>query len=304
MADFAQGLRYILAQLLVSTVNRKAHRGQQHGGLYVLDLAQQSGRCVVEWADPDIEWLADGSDRGLRGVVVADNTVYVATSNELLAFSREFKLLARFSSHCLREAHALFAWQGILYLVSAGYDSVLGFDLAKQDFTWGIHVKSLRHRFQPAGFDPGSDNAPLPLRKLGLRSVFCNAHGMYISGEHTGGMLHFNGSDIHMAVHMTGDNQDARPFRDGVLFNDNDAAVLRYTGRGEGNEDRGMPMPESFQPGSACGLCALDERRVAGGSAPATITVYDLAANETLGSVQLSSDPDCAIHSITAWPGT
>jgi hypothetical protein len=56
------------------------------------------------------------------------------------------------------------------------------------------------------------------------------------------------------------------------------------------------------RPGFARGLCVLSDRVVAGGSSPSTIAVYDLAANETLLSVNLSMDVRNAIHGLEQWP--
>ena len=120
-----------------------------------------------------------------------------------------------------------------------------------------------------------------------------------------------------MAVELPPGSHNAQPFRDGVLFNDSEDDVLRYTGRGDGSEDRAMAVP-SYDPatlqhrdagddglaraGFARGLCVLSDRIVAGGSAPSTITLYDLAENEMLGSVNLSMDVRNAIHGLERWP--
>ena len=99
-----------------------------------------------------------------------------------------------------------------------------------------------------------------------------------------------------MAVELPPGTHNARPFRDGVLFNDTEANALRYAGRGDGQEDRAMRVP-TYDPeesllhatwtqsglarqGFARGLCVLSDALVAGGSSPSTITVYDLPANE------------------------
>ena len=120
-----------------------------------------------------------------------------------------------------------------------------------------------------------------------------------------------------MAVQMPPGTHNAQPFRDGVLFNDSEADALRYTGRGEGEEDRAMKVPVYDQarlkrmdaaddkvarPGFARGLCVLSERVVAGGSSPSTVSVYDLAGNEMLVSVNLSMDVRNAIHVLENWP--
>ena len=180
-----------------------------------------------------------------------------------------------------------------------------------------MHVKTAKYRFQGAQFDPMSDEGPLMLNKLHLNNVHCTEHGMYITGLNTGGMLHFNGKDINMAVELPSGTHNAQPFRDGVLFNDSQDNVLRYTGRGEGEEDRAMEVPK-YEPGKlqhrdvgddsvaragfARGLCVVSERLVAGGSSPSTITLYDLAANEMLFSVNLTMDVRNAIHGLEVWP--
>jgi hypothetical protein len=41
---------------------------------------------------------------------------------------------------------------------------------------------------------------------------------------------------------------------------------------------------------------------VAGGSSPSTVTLYDLAADERLLSVNLSRDVRNAIHGLEVWP--
>lgn len=263
----------------------------------MLDLEQQSARQVIDWNNPDIEWLGDGGDRGLRGIAFDKDTIYVAASDRLLAYTSDFRFIESWTNPHLKYAHGIFVWERTLYVTSAGYDSVLRFDLDEQKFQWAMHIQSLQHRFKPAAFDPISDDGPLLLNKLHINNVFCSAHGMYITGLRTNGMLHFNGKDVNMAVQLPVGSRDARPFRDGVLFNDSADEVLRYTGRGEGEEDRAMAAA-----GFARGMCVLSDTVVAGGSSPSTVTLYNLADNAVLGSVQVSTDDRCAVHSIARWP--
>lgn len=235
----------------------------------------------------------------------------------MFAYTPDFELVDSWRSPFLKHCHEIAVWERTLYLSSTGYDSILGFHLDEQRFHWAMYVEKENYRFRAARFDPLSNEGPLMLNKLHINNVHCSEHGMYISGLRTGGMLHFNGRDINMAVQMPPGTHNARPFRDGVLFNDSEADALRYTGRGEGEEDRAMKVPaydparlermdeaddKIARPGFARGLCVLTERVVAGGSSPSTISVYDLAGNEMLMSVNLSMDVRNAIHGLEQWP--
>lgn len=283
----------------------------------MLDLEARTARRPLDWNTMDIDWRGRGADRGLRGVAIDGEIVYVAASDELFAYTPDFVPAGSWRSPFLKHCHEIAVWERKLYLTSTGFDSILRFDLDRQTFDWAIHIQHSNFRFRPVHFDPQSGEGPMPLNKLHINNVFCNRHGMYITGLRTGGMLHFNGRQVHMAVELPTGTHNARPFRDGVIFNDTEADALRYTGRGEGHEDRAMRVPEYdagklermeffeeglARPGFARGLCVLSDRLVAGGSSPSTVTVYDLAANERLGFVNLSMDVRNAIHGLERWP--
>lgn len=253
----------------------------------------------------------------MRGIAFDAEKVYIAASNRLLACTPDLKVTQSWQCPYLLHCHEIAIWERTLYLASSGFDSIIGFDLDAQKFHWAMHVQSKNFRFKGSRFNPGSDDGPLALNKLHINSVFCNQNGMYLSGLNSGGMLHFNGKAINMAVELPKNSRNARPFRDGILFNDTDARALRYTGRGEGEVDRAMRVPEfnadqlehadairegSAGLGFARGLCVLSDNLVAGGSSPATVAIYDLAANQTLGSIILSQDARHSIHSIAEWP--
>jgi hypothetical protein len=140
---------------------------------------------------------------------------------------------------------------------------------------------------------------------------------MYVTGLKSGGMLLFNGEKVQMSAELPTGTHNARPFRDGVLFNDTEAGALRYAGRGEGLEDRAFKVPrydpEQLQnrgvdesgiarQGFARGLCTLSDTVVAGGSSPSTVSVYDLSADRKLLSVNLTMDIRNAIHGLAVWP--
>jgi hypothetical protein len=304
-------------KLVTTSVVRGSDQGESHGGIYLVDLDEKTVTRTVDWNTADIDWQGRGWDRGLRGIAFDGDTVFIAASDELFAYTPDFKLLASWRNRYLRHCHEIAVYKRTLYLTSTGFDSILGFDLDSRRFQWAMHLATENFRFRAVAFDPAAENGPLMLNKLHLNNVFCNERGMYIGGLRTGGMLHFNGKTVHMSAELPPGSHNARPFRDGVLFNDSEADVLRYAGRGEGLEDRAMRVPKYdtsalsnagadssgiARQGFARGLCVLSDSVVAGGSSPSTVSIYDLARNERLLSVNLTMDIRNAIHGLEVWP--
>lgn len=303
-------------KLVATSVVRGSHQGESHGGVYVVDLEAREVRQVLDWNTTGIDWQGRGWDRGLRGIAFDGETVYIAASDELFAYTPDFRRIGSWRNPYLKHCHEIAVWERRLFLTSTGFDTILGFDLDRKEFNWAMHVVTHQFRFQGRGFDPHKADGPLMLNKLHLNSVRCTKGGMYLSGLKTGGLLLFNGREIRMAVELPPGTHNARPFRDGVLFNDTEADLLRYAGR-DGREDRAFPVPdfpdESLQnrdldrsgvarPRFARGLAVMSDALVAGGSSPSTISVYDLPANKRLLSVNLTMDVRNSIHGLEVWP--
>ena len=304
-------------KLVTTSVVRGSYQGESHGGVYVIDLESREVRQAIDWNKADIDWQGRGWDRGLRGIAFYEGIVYIAASDELFAYTPEFNPVGSWRNAFLKHCHEISIWERRLFLASTGFDSILGFDLDRREFSWALHVKMHQHRFSGSAFDPRGRDGPLMLNKLHINNVHCTQGGLYLSGLHTGGMLLFNGREILMSAELPTGSHNARPFRDGVLFNDTEAGALRYAGRGEGVEDRAFGVPrydlavlekadldESriARQGFARGLCVLSDTVVAGGSSPSTVSVYDLPANRRLLSVNLTMDVRNAIHGLEVWP--
>ena len=304
-------------KLVTTSVVRGSQQGQSHGGVYLIDLERRSIRQAVDWNKRDIDWRGRGWDRGLRGIAFDNGLVYIAASDELFAFTPDFRPAGSWRNAYLKHCHEIAIYERTLYLTSTGCDSILGFDLDAQEFRWAMHVATDQFRFKGTVYDPRTQDGPLMLNKLHINSIHCTRSGMYITGMRAGGMLLFNGKHVQMAAELPAGSHNARPFRDGVLFNDTEVDALRYAGRGEGLEDRAMLVPHYpddellnrdmdtsgvARQGFARGLCVLSDSVVAGGSSPSTVSVYDLAGNERLLSVNITMDVRNAIHGLEIWP--
>jgi hypothetical protein len=303
-------------RLVASSVVRGTQKGESHGGIYLIDLQAREARQVIDWNTVDIDWQGRGWDRGLRGIAFDGDRVYMASSDELYAYTPDFRRVGSWRSPYLRHCHEICVNGRELFLTSTGFDSILGFNLDKQAFDWAMNVQEREYRFHFTRFDPMGEAGPLPLNKLHINNVYADAGGLYLSGLRTGGMLLYNGKRVTMAVELPPGTHNARPFRNGVVFNDTEAGTLRYSSRDD-REDRIMKVP-TYDPetltfreadasgvarqGFARGLCVISETIVAGGSSPSTVTIYDLKDNEILMSVNLTRDIRNAIHGLEVWP--
>src|SRR3990167_10026199 len=79
--------------VLVSSVVRGANQGDSHGGLYLVDFDRDVSEQLLDWNDSGIDFEGRGADRGLRGICVLQDLIYIAASDELFAFDKNFKIV-------------------------------------------------------------------------------------------------------------------------------------------------------------------------------------------------------------------
>jgi hypothetical protein len=303
-----------LPKLVATSVVRGSQQGESHGGVYLLDFERESVSRPVDWNTADIDWQGRGWDRGLRGIAIDGERVYIAASDELFVYDPGFNLLESYRNPYLKHCHEICIYQRRLYLTSTGFDSILGFDLDRRAFCWGIHLLQKQKALQGKPFDPASAPGPSASNSFHLNSVHATEKGLFISGLKTSSVLVFNGREINKWVSVPAGVHNARPHRDGVVFNDTQADQVRFIGP-SGNAGFDVPChaPEQLthvdkddtrvaRPGFARGLCTLDDSLLAAGSSPSTVTLHDLDSLTTVQSVTLSYDVRNAIHGLEVWP--
>jgi hypothetical protein len=96
-----------MVKLVTTSVVRGSHQGESHGGVYLVDVEQQSVRKAIDWNKTDIDWQGRGWDRGLRGIAFDGDTVYIAASDELFSYTPEFKLIDSWRSPFLKHCHEI-----------------------------------------------------------------------------------------------------------------------------------------------------------------------------------------------------
>jgi hypothetical protein len=275
------------------------------------DRAQQ----MLDWNAMGIDWQGRGWDRGLRGIAFDAETIYIAASDELYAYTPEFELVGSWRNRYLKHCHEISRHERTLFLTSTGFDSILGFDLDSKDFSWGMRIEQALQGFRGHPFDPAFHNGPPASNQLHLNSVFTSTGGLYLSGLRTQGMLLYNGHEIMRSVTLPMGVHNAQPFRNGVLFNDTESDVVRFAARD--GEHRVFKIPR-FEPDRLThvsaddarlarqafgrGLCVVDEDWIAAGSSPSTITLHDLSGAHGSRMATLTYDVRNAIHGLEVWP--
>ena len=64
----------------------------------------------------------------------------------------------------------------------------------------------------------------------------------------------------------------------------------------------GIDDSKVARQGFGRGLCVVNDRLIAAGSSPSTISIYDVEGRQVVGSVNLSMDIRNAIHGLEVWP--
>ena len=302
------------SKVLVSSVVRGADQGDSHGGLYLVDLHRETYDQLLDWNDGSIDFDGRGGDRGLRGIAVVGDLVYVAASDELFAFDKCFRIVASWRNAYLKHCHEICEARGALYLTSTGFDSILRFNLADRRFDLGIQVSFGPSAAAARVFNPEAAGGPPPSMSLHVNNVHVDDFGIYVSGLKIPALLQIVPKAVAVFAEIPLGSHNARPFGAGVLLNDtdNDCVVMFSADRHVSIAVPHYPEDQLLRVDADAsgvarqafgrGLLPLSERIVVGGSSPTTVSVYDLAAGERLNSINISMDLRNAAHGVAVWP--
>jgi hypothetical protein len=315
-----------LPTVVCSSVVRSVHQGESHGGLYLVDLERGDTTQVLDWSEAGIDWEGRGGDRGLRGIAFHDGMTYLAASDEIFIFDRDFVRRGSIRNPYLKHCHEITVHDGHLFMASTGFDSVLEMDLVSQRFTraWCLRYsdawklrRTLRLRVRPSfrAYDPSAPGGPEPADTSHVNNVFVRDGEIYTCGTKLSALWRIDAPRLEKYAVTPFGTHNTRPFRDGVLFNHTktdriayatrDGRVLRSvqlpTYQGENLEHADLPS-DLARPTFGRGLTVLDDGLLVGGSSPATVTVYDIDAEETVRSVNITMDVRNAVHGLEVWP--
>jgi len=305
-----------LPKFVVTSVVRGGKRDNSNGGVYLVDFEQKEAEQHIDWSTSEVQVQGHGGERGLRGIAFDGDDIYIASGDSLFRYDRSFKIKTSNKNHYLGDCHEICRYERMIFLTSTEFDSLLAFDLEKKKYVWGFHL--IRQHDQWAGhwFNPLSDMGPIRVDEYHINMVHVDNTGIYLSGLKTNALLRIDGEmQVSEVCSLPAGAHNARPYRDGVLFNDTESNCVRYVGRDgrdlafktvtydEGDIDfAGIDDPKIMRQGFGRGLCTVGERFVAGGSSPSTISLYDIQTEQQVGSVNLSMDIRNAIDGLELWP--
>ncbi len=305
-----------LPKLIATSVVRGSQQGESHGGVYVVDFERQEGTQVVDWNTSDIDFEGRGADRGLRGITFDGDDIYIAASDELFCYDRDFEIQRSHKNRYLKHCHEICRMERMMFVTSTGFDSLLALNLDTQEFEWGFHLQRQYDEWTGHTFDPREGSGPRPVNEFHLNMVHVDKGGIFIGGLHTKALLHLNSKwEVSEVCNLPAGTHNSRPWKGGVLFNDTVSDCVRHVCRDGTNqafkivsyddvdiEHAGIDDSKVARQAFGRGLCPVGDRFVAGGSSPSTITLYDLESNQKVGSVNLSMDIRNAIHGLEVWP--
>ena len=299
--------------LIVTTVVSENPQGESRGGVYLVDLDKEQISQPLQRSQAHVDGWASAWPRGLHGIAFDADKIYIAASDELLVYDEQFTLLASYKNRFLRNCQEIAIHKRRLFLTSAGFDSILGFDLDTHNFTFGLRIGRASRNFLGAPFDPNSHKGPLAGDELHINSVYCDDDGMFLSGLNTGGLLRFDGKNIGVVTKLPRGVHNARPYKNGVLFNDTQGDVMRYVSKDKSiafnypvYESNKLVHRESnsqaMRQGYGRGLCVVGDDLVATGSSPSTVSIHNLKTVKTTRTVTLTLDVRNEIHGLEVWP--
>ena len=305
-----------LPTIIATSVVRGSQQGESHGGIYLVDFQKQEADLVVDWDDSGIDFTGRGWDRGLRGIEFRGDEIYIAASDELFVYDLNFQVKRSYKNRFLKHAHEINRFENLLFITSTGYDSLLVFDLERDEFTRGLHLRKTQEGWKSQLYDPNTEEGPEPGNNLHLNNVRCSKKGLFASGLRTNALIRMD-IDLNPSefCSLPEGTHNSRPFKEGVLFNDTQSNCVRWIKRDGSEVNFRVPLfPEEelthqnfddsrvARQGFARGLCVIDENHIAMGSSPSSITLFNLETKERVGSVNLSMDIRNAIHGMEVWP--
>jgi hypothetical protein len=308
----------MLPTIITSSVIRSTKKGDSHGGIYRINLETNESHQLLDWNNPDIDWGGRGGDRGVRGLAFWGDTLYAVAGNELFAFERVYdklRVIASYTNQYLKLTHEMWRHQDKLYICSGGTDTILVFDLVKKDWTTSYFHHATSNGNQE--FDPVTGKGYSNLEGGGfmhLDSVYANDDNMWYCGAYSDGLWRYNflTKETTKEAFAIADTHNARPYKDGMLYNISRMSRTIFEKRGLIIEDwdtpklhegslinNNIPQDHAVQ-GYTRGMVTYDDYVITGTS-PAAVNVWKFGQSHPIKTFYITNDIRNSICGMTLY---
>jgi hypothetical protein len=298
-------------RLLATTVVRGTVQDEPHGALYELDLDAGTHRVALEFDDP-ISLAGRGGERGLRGIAVSHQRIYVAATRSILVLDHDLRLIGRHTCAYLGHAHEIAVRDGYLLVTSTAFDSLLAMNLATGEFEFGLCIRGYTDDLAVRQFDPSDGGGPPPGITTHLNQVAVVAGSVFLSGRNSPHLLRLEDGTLDIVATVPLGTHNVTPLDQTgstLVFNDTESDALAWC---TPHDEHRLPVPR-FPIADLAGLdvangamarqafargLVVDGAWAYGGSSPATVSTYHLPSGERTAQLTLTRDVRHAIHGL------
>lgn len=176
-----------------TTVSRGVSQGA-HGALYKINLNTNEVVNLLSY-DDEIDYSGRGGDRGLRGLILYNNFLYVACASSILKISLNGEIVAKIEHKNLGFLHDMQLTESGFLVVSTKYDCVMEYSFITNSWVKCYHVNEHRQVVEKEA------DANLDCKNIWhLNSI----NSLYVSGLRTNGAIHIHTNkfiDAPLGIH-------------------------------------------------------------------------------------------------------
>ena len=321
-----------LPVVVFSSVVRSTKQSESHGGVYLLDLETEAVKQMIDWDDPNINLESRGGDRGLRGIAFHNDLLYLAASDEIFVYDKDFQPRGSFRNRYLKHCHEINVGDDKLFVSSIGCDSILEYDLLKQEFSRGYNIRYApwkrgpRKRLDRKGiswrpkptltiFDPNAEGGPAPGDTAHPSFPKWVNGALSVVGGGLGNIWEIRGDRLVRGPKVPFEQHNAQRFRDGILVNHSPTHRMIFQDlRGRMIKSFNVPMydeddlqysniPRDHAYQGFCrGIAPINDDLIVQGSSPATINLFRFEPPELVKSINITKDVRNSVHGLELWP--
>ena len=297
-------------KVICSTVIRAAEQGSIHGGLYVIDIDNGEILKYIPYAGDFDNENKRGGERGLRGIAVAEDRIFVADSSGLLELDKQtYEIINKKQDRdFFKSIHEICYFDGHVWVTSTGYDAIVKLDLDLNIIQfWEILGESKEDHKIFTGKRQIDPEEATPDDKYHINSISAFSDRLVFSALIT----HLYDFDTMQVVEPMPSINGVKSFQHNFYEYDDCSLInmtsLKHIGIIKDGEPTFFPVPPvNFAKFSADKISENNWNRgltrsgdyVIIGSSPARLLVFDMIKREFVKELQIEEDIKHCVHGL------